>query len=201
MGTYKHVGRLRMARLVGQQVASFYLLLGETQKAAAFLGDAVRTFENDGWHELAAQTQLNLAECHKKANDTRKYVQACAAVSAALEMDNLIRWTYFDEMLKCLPKLDSLLDVPFNDIIKISSVRLLSDSGVMQDCNIEVELVLESNFPKELVCNRVAIALEREDKQKGNVRFHQGKLLTKKVVQPHSVIFSLCLLIYWIAGP
>lgn len=92
MGTFKHVGRLRMARLVGKEVASFYLLLGETQKAAAFLGDAVRTFESDGWHELAAQTQLCLADCHKEAKDTRKYIKACAAVSAALEMDTLIRY-------------------------------------------------------------------------------------------------------------
>lgn len=65
MGTYKHIGRLRCARLVGTEVASFYMLLGETQKSAAFLGDALRTFEEDGWHELAAQTQVELAECYR----------------------------------------------------------------------------------------------------------------------------------------
>lgn len=65
MGTYKHIGRLRCARLVGTEVASFYMLLGETQKAAAFLGDALRTFEEDGWREVAAQTQVELAECHR----------------------------------------------------------------------------------------------------------------------------------------
>lgn len=65
MGTYKHIGRLRCARLVGTEVASFYMLLGETQKAAAFLSDALRTFEEDGWREVAAQIQVELAECHR----------------------------------------------------------------------------------------------------------------------------------------
>lgn len=180
MGTYKHVGRLRMARLVGKEVATFYLLLGETQKSAASLGDALRTFENDGWHELAAQTLLGLADCHKKASDTRKYVNACALVSAALEIDTLIRWTYFDEMNKYLERLDKPLDVPFSDIIKISSVRITSDLIVMQDCKIEVEFIVESNFPKEILCTYIAISLEREDKQKNNERYQLGKTLTNK---------------------
>ncbi|XP_066249136.1 trafficking protein particle complex subunit 10 isoform X1 [Euwallacea similis] len=179
MGTYKHVGRLRMARIVGQQVASFYLLLGETQKSAAFLGDAVRTFESDGWHELAAQTQLNLAECYRAANDVRKYIKACAAVSAALEMDTLVRWTYFDELTKSLDKLDKPLEVPFGHIIKINTLRLVSDAVAMQGCNIEVELTLVSNFPREILCELLAIALEKEDKLKSNVRYYTGKVLNK----------------------
>lgn len=71
MGTYKHVGRLRCARLVGRELASFYTQLGELQKAAAFLGDALRTFEKDGWKELAAHTHLELTNCYKKAADYR----------------------------------------------------------------------------------------------------------------------------------
>ncbi|ENN81340.1 hypothetical protein YQE_02251, partial [Dendroctonus ponderosae] len=180
MGTFKHVGRLRMARLVGQEVATFYLLLGETQKAAAFLGDAIRTFESDGWHELAAQTQLCLADCHKKAEDSQKYIKACAAVSAAVEIDTLIRWSYFDEMTKHLVKLDKPMELAFNDMLRINSVAITSDLIVMQDCKMEVELAIESNFPKEIVCTYFAVCLEREEKPKSNVRYHSGKLLTKK---------------------
>lgn len=83
-------------------------------------------------------------------------------------------------MTKYLERLDKPLDVPFNDIIKINSVRVTSDLIVMQDCKMEVELVVESNFPKEVLCTYVAISLEREDKQKSNVRYQSGKLLTKK---------------------
>ncbi|XP_050312441.1 trafficking protein particle complex subunit 10 [Anthonomus grandis grandis] len=176
MGTFKHVGRLRMARLVGKQVANFYLLLGETQKTAAFLGDAVRTFEQDGWHELAANTQILLADCHKRASDWRRYVKSCAAVCAALEMDTLIRWTYFDEMSRYLDKLEKPLEVPFKGIIRINRLRIVSDLVVMQNCNIEVELCLESNFPKEVLCSRVAVSLEKEEK----VKAHSGHSLSNK---------------------
>ncbi|KAF5299108.1 hypothetical protein FQR65_LT09466 [Abscondita terminalis] len=166
MGTYKHIGHLRSARLIGLEVASFYMLLGETQKTAAFLGDAFRTFEMDGWQELAAQTQIELAECYRKAGDTRKFVRACVAVSVAAEIDNLIRWSYFDEMRKCLENLDKSLVVPFEDIIKIVNVSVKNNNGVvMQDNAIEVQLVVESNFPREVLCTNISMTLEPETKE------------------------------------
>ncbi|KAJ8930533.1 hypothetical protein NQ314_016646 [Rhamnusium bicolor] len=182
MGTYKHIGRLRSARLVGREVASFYMLLGETQKSAAFLGDALRTFEQDGWHELAAQTQIELAECFKKAKDLRKLIRASAFVSAALEIDTLIRWTYFDEMRKCLDSLDKPLVVPFNDIIKIVSVGLKNENVIMQDSNINVELVIASNFPREIVCTNLVISLEADNKEhkKTNEKYSTTRMLTSK---------------------
>lgn len=175
MGTYKHIGHLRSARLVGREVASFYMLLGETQKAAAFLGDALRTFEQDSWKELAAQTQLELAECYRKSGDTRKFIRACAAVSTAPEIDNLIRWSYFDEMQKCLDNLDKCLVVPFEDLIKISSVSIKNDGPIMQDSELDVELVVDSNFPREVLCTSVNISLEVENKES---KKSKEKLLT-----------------------
>lgn len=162
MGTYKHIGRLRSARLIGREVASFYMLLGETQKAAVFLGDILRTFEENGWQELAAQTQLELAECHKKAGDGRKFVQACMAVSAAPEIDTLLRWSYFDEMRRSLESLNKPLTVPFANVVKIITVSVKNDSVITQDSKIEVELVLDSNFPREVLCSNILMAMEAE---------------------------------------
>lgn len=182
MGTYKHIGRIRSARLVGREVASFYMLLGETQKAAAFLSDALRTFEKDGWNELAAQTQLELAECFKKANDVRKLISASASVSAALEIDTLIRWTYFDEMRKSIDLLTEPLVVPFSNIIRIMSVNVKNDGAVMQDNEINVEVVVESNFPREIMCTNVVISLrvDNKDSKKVNERYCLGRVLTNK---------------------
>ncbi|XP_056641631.1 trafficking protein particle complex subunit 10 [Diorhabda sublineata] len=160
MGTYKHIGRLRSARLVGRELSSFYILLGETQKAAAFLTDLLKTFEQDGWRELAAQTQIELAECFLKADDIKKYICACASIGAALEIDTLIRWTYFDDMCKCINLLKEPLIVPFSDIFKVISVCVKNEGNIMQDDDIKVELIMESNFPKEILCTKLAISLE-----------------------------------------
>lgn len=189
MGTYKHIGRLRSARLIGRELASFYMLLGETQKSAAFLGDILRTFEEDGWHELAAQTHLELAECHRKAGDTRKFVQSCIFVCAAPEIDNLLRWTYFDEMRRNLDTLDEPLIVPFERIVKIASVCVKSESVVMQDGTIEVELVLESSFPREICCTAVLIMLESEVKEGKKAKDRQGncRVITGKDLKVEDV--------------
>lgn len=173
MGTYKHIGRLRSARLVGKEVASFYMLLGETQKAAAFLGDALRTFEEDGWHELAAQAQLELAECYRKAGDTRKFVKLCIGICAAPEIDTLLRWSYFDEMNRSLESLSKpTLIVPFEKVIEIVSVSVKNaDNVIMQYSDIELELVVDSNFPREVLCSDVLVSLEpdtRDHSKKSN---------------------------------
>lgn len=162
MGTYKHIGRLRSARLVGRELASFYKLLGETNKAAAFLGDALKTFEQENWRELAVQTHVELAACHLQAKDTRKYIRSCAAVAAAPEMDTIVRCTYFDEMLKSLECLDKCLVVPFVNIFKIVNIAVKCDRVVMQDTNLEVQLDLESGFPRELLCSSVLVSLDAE---------------------------------------
>lgn len=182
LGTYKHIGRIRCARLVGREVASFYMLLGETQKAAAFLTDALRTFENDKWHDLIAQTQLELAECYKKAKDIRKLIGASANVSAALEIDTLYRWTYFDEMYKNVELLSERLVVPFSDIVKIVSVCVKNEGAIMQDNDIRVELVVESYFPREVMCTNLLISFEvqAKDSKKSNEKCCSGRVLTCK---------------------
>jgi hypothetical protein len=191
MCTYKHIGRLRSARLVGREVASFYILLGETQTAAAFLSDAVRTFEQDKWHELAAQTQIELAECHKKADDVKKFIKTSACVAAALEIDTLIRWTYFDEMRKCLQSLDKPLVVPFNDIIKITSVALKNEAVILQDSVINVELAIESNFPREILCTSVVISVEVETKDnRKNEKYCKSRTVTSRDLKPRDPLLQ-----------
>lgn len=88
MGTYKHIGRIRSARLIGCDLAAFYLRVGETQmavgevqkavsetqKAVVYFGDALRMFEDDCWHELAAQTRLQLADCYRHIPDWERWV-------------------------------------------------------------------------------------------------------------------------------
>ncbi|CAH2005901.1 unnamed protein product [Acanthoscelides obtectus] len=183
MCTYKHTGRLRSARLVGRQASSFYLLLGETQKAAAFLGDALRNFEADGWRELVAQAHIELAECYRRAGDPAKLVVEAARVAGASEVDTLERWSYFEEMRKCIESLQEPVVIPFGDIIKIMNVSVKNDGPIMQDTIIEVELVIDSNFPREFVCSNLMMSLEPEpttEKEKVSEKYCLGRTLTSK---------------------
>lgn len=168
------------------------MLLGETQKAAAFLSDALRTFENDRWHDLIAQTQLELADCYKKAKDIKKLISASANVSAALEIDTLFRWTYFDEMRKNIEFLTESLVVPFSDIIKIISVCVKNEGAIMQDNDIRVELLVESNFPREIMCTNVLISFETQNKEskKNNEKYCSSRVLTFKDMQDQDLMLQ-----------
>ncbi|KAK7085530.1 Trafficking protein particle complex subunit 10, partial [Halocaridina rubra] len=70
ISTYKHIGRIRSARLTGRDLATFYMSQGEPQKAATFLTDQLTVFLDEKWMLLAANTQLTLATCYKATADS-----------------------------------------------------------------------------------------------------------------------------------
>jgi trafficking protein particle complex subunit 10 len=69
ISTYKHVSRLRSARLVGLDLGNFYCLLNEPHKAVVFFTDLLRELKSENWHYLASQTLLELASCYRKMDD------------------------------------------------------------------------------------------------------------------------------------
>lgn len=107
-------------------------------------------------------------------------------ISAAPEIDTLLRWTYFDEMYKSLDVLSESLMAPFDDIIKIVSVSIKTENVAMQDSKIEVELVVDSNFPKEVLCTDVLISMEADVKEHKKPREISKVITTKdlKVKEP-----------------
>ena len=63
MGTYKHIGYIRSARLIGAQLARLYLQLGRPQQALPFLLDHYNLFTAERWSALKAETARLLARC------------------------------------------------------------------------------------------------------------------------------------------
>ncbi|XP_072933288.1 trafficking protein particle complex subunit 10 isoform X2 [Epargyreus clarus] len=173
MGTYKHIGRLRFARQIGRDLASFYSELGETGKAVVFLTDALRSYEEQGWRDLAAQTRLELVAAANKMNDVDRYTKLSARIASTAELEILVRNFYFEEMMKSIKvgladKQESVL-TELNDCFKVVSVTLVpSERGIyITDNKVQCHLVVESYLPKEVMCTRAAISIElyKEEKQ------------------------------------
>jgi hypothetical protein len=74
MSTYKHIGRVRCARGIGHELAKFYRALGDHSTATSFLQNALHSYEQDGWKQIAAATRLELAESYLQLGDLSKYV-------------------------------------------------------------------------------------------------------------------------------
>ncbi|XP_041982895.1 trafficking protein particle complex subunit 10 [Aricia agestis] len=171
MGTYKHIGWLRFARHIGRDLASFYSELGECSKAVVFLTDALRSYEEQKWPDLAAQTRLELVAAAKKMNDVDRYTKLSARIASTVELEILVRNFYYEEMWKSMrenlaERQESVL-TELNDCFKIVSATLVpSERGVyITDNKIQVRLVFDSNFPKDILCNRAAISIERYEKK------------------------------------
>lgn len=111
ISTYKHVSRLRFARLVGLELGQFYCSMSEPQKAIGFYIDLLRELKTENWSFLASQTLLELANCYKSMNDTISYTKTCAAISCCLDLDMDTRIAHFDEHITSLATIANTLDV------------------------------------------------------------------------------------------
>jgi len=73
MGTFKHCGRLRSARLIGRDLSKFYIQLGQPQQSVNFLTDLLRGYQDENWIQLKIDTHIELADVYHQIGDTDKY--------------------------------------------------------------------------------------------------------------------------------
>ncbi|XP_001606511.2 trafficking protein particle complex subunit 10 isoform X1 [Nasonia vitripennis] len=200
MGTYKHVGRIRSARLIGKELAHFYSELNENQKAVVFLLDALQTYSSEGWVHLAAQTQHELAQCYKKMDDVERYTKICAAIASTKHLHLTVRNSYLDEMLgysKMLTAPQPLLTEMSNSFVVLEMEVNLTDK-VIQDCEVKVEVVIKSLLPRPVTCTRAELSVEEvqkpNTKRKGAKNTESGiELLLKCRIQDSNPV-DPCLL-------
>lgn len=159
ISTYKHISRLRSARLVGLDLGNFYCALNEPHKAVVFFTDLLRELKTENWNCLASQTLLELANCYRKMGDKVTYTKTCSAISCCLDLEMLVRTFYFDEFsksMKVLEEDDASKLCVLEDYFKILDVTVLNKDPIIQDDILSVELKLISNFPKEILCDKVS---------------------------------------------
>lgn len=102
ISTYKHVSRLRFARLVGFELGKFYCSMGEPHKAIGFFTDLLRELKTENWNFLASQILLESTNCYKAMNDMISYTKTCASIACCLDLDIETRLAHFDEHIDSL---------------------------------------------------------------------------------------------------
>lgn len=176
ISTNKHVSRLRSARLIGLDLGNFYCNLSEPNKAVGFFTDLMRELKRENWLYLASQTLLELANCYRKMDDMVAYTKTCAAISCSTELEILVRRYFFDEFIKSLKAVGSKLNVvadgkssesnqstnmtSLEDHFKIVDIQLEHNGQIIQDTIFNVTLSIESNFPKQILANKIALSFE-----------------------------------------
>uniref|UniRef100_A0A452GXB2 Uncharacterized protein n=1 Tax=Gopherus agassizii TaxID=38772 RepID=A0A452GXB2_9SAUR len=79
---YTNIGRIRSAKLVGKDLAEFYMRKKGPQKAEVYLQEALKTYLAEGWALLITHTRKQLAECQKHLGQIEKYLQTSSLLAS-----------------------------------------------------------------------------------------------------------------------
>ncbi|XP_042201859.1 trafficking protein particle complex subunit 10 [Callorhinchus milii] len=168
MGTYKHIGRIRSARLIGTDLAEYHMRKGEPQKAEAFLYDALKTYRDEGWTLPVTHTRKQIATCQKQLGNTTKYLEMCSLLASDLNLPVDERESYFKEILGSSGAEDHgefrrEILLPLEPVLQLSSVRFTPASALVNlNGTLVLQLVLVSRLPASANSTAISIALAHE---------------------------------------
>jgi hypothetical protein len=160
ISTYKHIGRIRSARMVGLELAKFYSELGQVQKALTFLVDGLKTFEVESWSLLEVQTLIETAKCYQQLNDHERLARTCAQLACApclLTSEEKLR--YCVEMADTVDLLDHTTFVNAEQLLGIKILNLSTPVQVTPGSNLELQIEIHSRFPQEIPMDEMMVSL------------------------------------------
>ncbi|KAA0185738.1 hypothetical protein HAZT_HAZT006367 [Hyalella azteca] len=105
ISTCKHIGHVRCARLIGRDLASFYLSLGQPQQAANFLGDLLHSFTDGCWPLLAADTRDKLVICYTAMADWPKLLRVGIELACCSQVAHERRAAAFGAVQRAITEL------------------------------------------------------------------------------------------------
>ncbi|XP_045859761.1 trafficking protein particle complex subunit 10 isoform X2 [Meles meles] len=93
------IGRTRSARLVGKDLAEFYMRKKSPQKAEVYLQGALKNYLAEGWALPITHTRKQLAECQKHLGQTENYLQTSSLLAGDEHLPGKERKHFCQEIL------------------------------------------------------------------------------------------------------
>nr|CAB3267218.1 trafficking protein particle complex subunit 10-like [Phallusia mammillata] len=162
MGTFKHMGHFRAVRCIGNDMAEFYLKLGEPAQAENYLIDTVRMYEADGWPLLLAKANKMLARCYKKMINIRKYLRLCYSLMCDEMISQEERIFYCDEFKSLSTDLgDDTLALNIHPLASVTSIQFIpAETSLRLNSNHHIVVTINSNAPKPMTFQSLQISLD-----------------------------------------
>ncbi|XP_022242094.1 trafficking protein particle complex subunit 10-like [Limulus polyphemus] len=177
ISTFKYIGQVRNARLIGYDLAQLYLKLKEPHKAVTFLLDMLKTYQQEGWEKLQAKTEAELAACYKAMGNTRSYIKFCAYLSASSSVVQEEKEHYFRELITLKKMIEKDVYLRSYKLLFITDVKIQNSEVIIPGSKIQASVKISNLFPEEITCNSVSVSvvkLEESTVQKGHVRTTSG---------------------------
>lgn len=172
MGTFKHIGRIRLARLIGKDLAPLYFSIGQHEKAASFLNDMLQIYYQENWLPLIGETQLELASFYEKLSDIPRYVKMCVKIAANHTISSEVRRKCFSEILKHQNYFEEKkkLIMKTDRIFVISNTKIsCEDDPSTSENKVDISLTLTSLLPVDINCATISVSFVKETFSNPNV--------------------------------
>ncbi|KAM9317494.1 LOW QUALITY PROTEIN: trafficking protein particle complex subunit 10 [Gastrophryne carolinensis] len=150
---YNTIGRSRSAKLVGKDLAEFYMKKSLAQKAEPYLQGALRMYQSEGWSLPLTHTRKQLAECQKLLGQTQPYLQTCSLLAADTNLPPAERGTYCADIMAASQRSSTGDDVslPLSAFGQLTSLRFDPGNAVVHvGGSLRMEVTLLSPMPEAL---------------------------------------------------
>lgn len=161
MGTFKHIGRVRSARIIGHDLAEFYMKLGEPLKAEGFLLDAMKMYKQEGWDILADGVRILVAQCQKKLDNTLKYIKTCCHIACSNYLTLSERCHYLEELYQLTNNSDSPFYLKTHPAFITEDIILNTPVATFRD-EMSVTLEIRNNFPQDITVDFISLGFSHE---------------------------------------
>ncbi|XP_038615987.1 trafficking protein particle complex subunit 10 isoform X2 [Tachyglossus aculeatus] len=96
---YTSIGRIRSAKLVGKDLAEFYMRKKSPQQAEVYLQGALKNYLAEGWALPVTHTRKQLAECQKHLGQVENYLQTSSLLASDSHLREVERKYFCQEIL------------------------------------------------------------------------------------------------------
>ncbi|KAM3933333.1 trafficking protein particle complex subunit 10 [Leptodactylus fuscus] len=150
---YSSIGRSRSAKLVGKNLADFYMKKSLPQKAEPYLQGALRMYQAEGWALPLTHTRKQLAECQKLLGQTEPYLKTCSLLATDGNLSQEERVRYGHEILRLSTPDTSTggnpVNLPFSSFAQLTSLRFDPPNAVVHvGGSLSIELTLLCHMPE-----------------------------------------------------
>uniref|UniRef100_G3VMG2 Trafficking protein particle complex subunit 10 n=1 Tax=Sarcophilus harrisii TaxID=9305 RepID=G3VMG2_SARHA len=161
---YTSIGRIRSAKLVGKDLAEFYMRKKSPQKAEVYLQNALKNYVAEGWALPITHTRKQLAECQKHLGQIENYLQTSSLLASDTHLTEDERKHFCQEILnfaneqKESPGLKVVLSM--HSFAQLKHLHFdPSNALVHVGGTLSIEITLLSQMPISVQVEQIAVSV------------------------------------------
>lgn len=165
MGTYKHIGRLRYARLIGLELALLYMKMNKHQQALPFLIDLEKTYLTEKWTVLLTDVRRLIYECYDILDDHKKKLKYSSLLAASNDLPDKERTLFLAasrELKKAISAKKEQVIYRMEELFPVVSVRVIDSGVIVTNSPLELQLTLRSNLTEAITVRELAVTMKVE---------------------------------------